>query len=86
MKTKKLYMVIEVKDKKHRLLASFNKDWFNKLHGYYGRKLLEYGDPGVDEEGFGWYEMNVPEKSTLISLGLGLDAADLYPLDINKVE
>lgn len=79
-------MVIDVKDGEHRLLTTFNKEWFDELRAQASADGCPTEFPGKDKEGFGWYEVKVPVKSTLTSLGFGLDASELFELNTYKGE
>lgn len=80
METKTLYQVIWVRDGQHTLLQTFNEDWMEELRAQSYNEVVPSEFPGMDREGFGWWEMKIPIDVTLEDLDIIVDANTLYPL------
>ena len=67
MKTKKLFILTsDAGDGSYHPVFTFNEAWIEKRDNEDG----EYGDLGVDGDGFHYTTINVPVECTLESLGV----------------
>ena len=55
---------------------TFNGEWIEKMEA-----SAEYGDIGVDGDGFHYDALTVPDECTLESLGIRYDAAEDYEVN-----
>lgn len=70
MKTKKLYVVVQdCGDGSFYPRFTFNEEWIDRM------SEADYGEIGVDGDGFHYETLTVPESCTLESLGIRMDIA-----------
>jgi hypothetical protein len=73
---KKLYVLVnDGGDGSYYPQYTFNEEWIKKMDDADADGNLEYGNIGVDGDGFHYETLTVPDECTLESLGIRYDCA-----------
>lgn len=77
--SKKLFILIsDGGDGSYSSHFTFDADFVQQLQERYNAGHLEHGDLGVDGDGFHYSTLDLPDDSTLESIGVRYDAATDY--------